>query len=297
MVQMRKIKVAMVCNMSNPMVRNHLPLDDGKLYNGIRKLLGMAPKEEGFHDYAMWNTYFAAEFGKREDVELTIISVHPNMKRLKVSFIENNVNYIFLNHQLANLLKRLIKNREKWVKINPFAKRVKQEINRINPDIVLLMGLENAYYSGTVLGIKNYPVYALCQTIYNNPMRKDPNIDNAETEKMLFHELRYVGVFCKMHYELARKLSPHSNIFRFGGFPTRVELLNPIETVKEYDFVNFAMSMSEGKGYHDSIKALAIVKKSHPEVKLNLIGMCSEVTKAELDQLIKVNYLENNVYV
>ncbi len=299
MEQTSKIKVAMVCNMSNPMVRSHLPLDDGKLYNGFRKLLGMAPKEEGFHDYAIWNTHIAEEFGGRDDVDLTIVAVHSNMKRLKVRFRENNVNYVFMNHQLANLLKRLVKDREKWLKINPFAKRVKREIGRINPDIVLLMGLENTYYSSTVLGITKYPVFALCQTVYNNPTRKqygDICVDNAETELRLFKELKYVGVFCRMHYELARQYSPQSYIFKFG-FPSKTELLNPVETKKEFDFVNFAMSMSLGKGYHDSIKALALVKDRYPEVKLNLIGMCSEHTQKELNDLIDELGLRDNVII
>lgn len=300
MEQVKKIKVAMVCNMSNPMVRSHLPLDDGRYYNQIRKLLRMKPKKEGSNDIAMWNTFFAGEFGKRDDIELTIISVHSSLKKLKVSFKESNVNYVFLNHQWANLIKRIVNNRERWVKLNPFSKIVKREIKRVDPDLVLLMGLENSYYSGTVLGLTEYPVYALCQTVYNNPDRKlygAVNQDNAYTEMLLFNELRYIGVFCKMHYDLVRQLSPQSYILKFGGFPTRAELLKPVEICKEYDFVNFAMSMSLGKGYQDSIKALAIVKNKYPEVKLNLVGMCSAETKSELLKLIETLGLKENVFL
>lgn len=298
MEQVKKIKLAMVCNMSNPMVRSHLPLDDGRFYNGVRKIFGMKSKHEGYHDYAVWNSFFAEEFGKRDDIDLTIVAVHPNIKRLKVSFTENNVKYVFLNYQWANLIKRVVKNKDIWSRINPFAKLARRELNRIKPDLVILMGLENTYYSCIALGIKNYPVYALCQTVYNNPMRSsymEVNLDNAYTEMRLFKELRYLGVFCKMHYELARQHSPQSFIFKFGGFPSKVGLLNPIETTKEYDFVNYAMSMSLGKGYHDSIQALAIVKKQYPRIRLNLIGECSEKTKSELMELIEKNGLQDNV--
>lgn len=297
MEQPRTIKVAMVCTMSNPMVRAHLPLDDGKLYNRIRKVFGMAPKYEGFHDTAPWNTRMAEELGQREDVDLTIIAVHANMKKMKVSFTENNVKYIFLNFQWANLIKRVINNKDRWSRINPFAKIARREINRVKPDLVLLVGLENNYYSCVALGIKKYPVYALCQTIYNNPVRSKYatiNSDNAYTEMRLFNELKYIGVFCKMHYELASKLSPQSYIFKYG-FPCKSELLAPTETTKEYDFVNFAMSMSYGKGYHDSIRALSIVKKKYPLVKLNLIGMCSDDVRKELTDLIIQNGLDDNV--
>ncbi len=294
----KKIKIVMVCNMSNPMVRSHLPLDDGRIFNNLRKILGMAPKEVGFHDYAPWNSHIADDFGGRDDVSLTIVAVHLNMKKLKATFVDNNVKYVFLNFQWANLIKRFFKNIEKWARFNPFAKVVKREIRRINPDMVLLMGLENAYYSGTLLGLKNYPIYGLCQTVYNNPIRQsymEVNKDNSITEMQLFKELQYIGVFCKMHYELVRQYSPHSYVFKFGGFPTSDKLLEPSAIDKEYDFVNFAMVMCKDKGYHDTIQALAIVKRRFPKVKLNLTGSCPEKTKEELKSLIEKYGLEENI--
>lgn len=297
MEQIKILKVVMVCNMSNAMVRSHLPLDDGKIYNMLRRLLGMKPKNEGHNDLAIWNTNIADFFSSRSDIDFTIISVHSSMKRLKVAFTEGNINYIFLNHQWVNLLKRLVKNRERWVRINPLAKKVKKEIDKINPDLVLLMGLENSYYSSTVLGIRKYPLYALCQTVYNNPMRGkygEVNLDNATTEMLLFRELRYIGVYSKMHYELVRDYCPNTYILKYG-FPCKGELLKPSETKKEFDFVNFAMSMDLNKGFHDSIQALAVVKETHNTVKLNLIGACSDIIKEELLKLIEVLGLKDNV--
>ena len=64
---------------------------------------------------------------------------------------------------------------------------------------------------------------------------------------------------------------------------------------KEYDFVNYAMAMSDKKGYSDVVKALAVVKKAYPSVKLNLIGGCTNEYKESLLELIKDCGLEENV--
>ena len=297
MEQIKTMKVAMVCHLSNPTVRRHLPLDNGARFGFLRKLLGLNQWKEGYTDLAPWNASLADDFGKRGDIEFHIISAHPGMKKQRVTFVDNNVHYVFLNHNIASLLKCFVKNKGLWQTINPFAIRVKNEINKINPDLVVLQGTENAYYSSTVLGITEYPVYAMCQTVYNNPSRKEYgmwNAENGETELRLFKELKYFGVYCKMHFELVRQYSPHSYIFKFG-YPQKGILLEPIETYKEFDFINFALSMDSRKGFPDAIQALAIVKKIFPQVRLNLIGKCSDEQLSELKNLISNLDLENNI--
>ena len=84
-----------------------------------------------------------------------------------VSYENQGVHYNFVKCEVATMLKRLIPNAKVWQQMNPMVKDVHRLVYKIKPDIVMLMGTENAYYSGTVLGIKDYPVYILCQTIYN----------------------------------------------------------------------------------------------------------------------------------
>lgn len=154
----KKLKIVWICHFSNEMVRQHLPLDNRKLYNFTRKLLGMPSKEKGYGDVASWNTTLFEYFKLRDDVELTVISAHGGLKKNVVSFFEEGIHYYFVKCDYATLLKRLIKSPSLWHKLNPMRPIVKNIVDKINPNIVALMGAENAYISGTALGLeKKYP--------------------------------------------------------------------------------------------------------------------------------------------
>lgn len=96
-----------------------------------------------------------------------------------------------------------------------------------------------------------------------------------------------------MHYDLYRTFRKDSYNFqwRFGT------TFFPVEQVKEkeFDFVNFANSMIPAKGYPDAIKALAIVKKTHPDVKLNLVGTPTPDDAKLYYDLVQKLGLEDNV--
>lgn len=295
MEQIKKMKVAMICHMSNSQVRSHLPLIRQDFLCGLKRLIGLSPL--WYVDLAMWNQNIADYLSQRKDVDFYIIAPHSGMKKMRVAYKDNNVNYVFLNQHWAGLLKRFVRSKKRWLRINPLAKAVKREIERIAPDIVVLQGTENPYYSSTVLGITKYPVYAMCQTVYNNPDRRKYGMwksENVETELDLFRELKYFGVYCKLHYDLVRQFSPHSFILKFG-YPKTGELLEPIETKKVFDFVNFALTMDARKGFPDAIQAIAIVKKKYPKIRLNLIGQCTEEKMAELITMIEHLGLQENV--
>lgn len=280
------------------MVRKHLPLDNRKFYNIARKALGLQPKGNGYCDLASWNTNFIDNIKNRTDVQLTVISAHSGLKRNVVYFTAENVSYFFVRCEIATLLSYIIKSPAIWHKLNPMRPVVQKIVRDINPDIVALMGAENAYISGTVLGLeKSYPVIFKAQTIYNNPDRPkfgivDPN--NAYVEKLIFDNIKYASVSTKMHYDLYRKFNQTSFNFRWRFGTTYPIEYNP-HIKKEYDFVNFALHMIPAKGYTDAIQALQIVRQKYPDVKLNLIGNPSPEDKQLYLDLVSKNELENNV--
>ena len=287
----------MICHFSNSDVRERLPLDSRRFYALVRRFLGMPTKGKGYGDIAPWDTGIINAFRERDDVDLHVISAHQGLKKRVVSYEDKRIHYNFVRCDIANMLKQLIHNDDLWRKFNPMAMDVHRLVSRINPDIVLLVGLENAYYSSTVLGIKDYPVYGLCQTIYNNPERGlygEVDKKNASTEIAILKQHKYFGVYCRKHYDLLRKLAPDAIIFKYG-FPSNGKLLQPKPCEKTYDFVNFAMSMSNIKGFTDAIEATAIVKRTHPDVRLNLVGGSTAEQKAELTQLVEHLNLQNNV--
>ena len=297
MEQINKIRVAMVCHFSNADVRSHLPLDNRTLYSFLRKTLGLSAKRKGYGDIAPWDTQSIKALSERPDIELHVISAHSGLKKKVVSFVEGNVNYNFVRCDEATMLKYIIKSDSLWLRMNPMTPRVRKLIKKILPDLVVLFGTENAYYSSTMIGIDGFPIYVLQQTVYNNPERRKNNMwdtKNAYTEMQVFQKEKYFGVYCKMHYEFVKKYKPDSYVFKFG-FPSNGFILNPTPIEKVYDFVNFALTLDQRKGAHDSIRAIAIVKKTFPNVKLNLVGGCTEPQKIELQELIKELGVDGNV--
>ena len=288
MQSVNKIKVAMVCHFSNADVRSHLPLDGSrKLYTFVRKMLRMPNKSKGYGDIASWDGSIIRYFRERDDIELHVISAHSGLKRRVVSYEDRGVYYSFVKCDVATMLKRLIPNDALWRRMNPMVKDVHRLVGQIKTDLVLLVGAENAYYSSTVLGLDQYPVYTLCQTVYNNPERVvfgEVDSKNASTEMEIIKEHRYFGVYCKKHFDLLKSIAPDRFIFKFG-FPSTGKLLEPTTCEKQFDFVNFALGMSAKKGYTDAIEALALVKKKFPYVKLNLVGGGSAETKAALQKM------------
>ena len=297
MEQVNRIKVAMICHFSNAEVRSHLPLDDRKFYTFVRKVLGMPTKGKGYGDIAPWDTSTINYFREREDIELYVLSAHSGLKKRVVSYEDQGVHYYFVKCDMATMLKSIIHNDSRWRKINPMVKDVHRLVDHINPDLVLLVGAENAYYSSTVLGFDEYPVYTLCQTVYNNPERAvfgEVDSKNASTEMEIIKEHHYFGVYCKKHYDLLKSIAPDRFIFKFG-FPSSGKLLEPMLCEKQYDFVYFALGMSDKKGFPDAIEATAIVKKTHPDIKLNLVGGGSEEQKAELQKMADDLGVHDNV--
>ena len=291
----KRLKVAMVCHFSNAKVREHLPLDNRRLFRIVRKLLGMPAKGGGYCDVAAWDTYMIEQLRQRSDIELYVISAHAGLKRSVCSFDMEGVEYHFVRCDYATMLKRIIKSPKLWHRLNPMRPVVRRLVGKIQPDVMVLMGAENAYYSGTVLGIEGIPLLVKCQTIYNNPDRgKYCQVDakNAYVEKLIFDGLRYVSVSTKTHERLFRTMNQTAINFKWQ-LGTLYPEVKPAE--KKYDFVNFAMHQVSGKGYTDIVNAMGEVCKKHPDAMLNLIGSGTPEYEAELHELVEKYGMEKNV--
>ena len=299
MEENKKIKVVMICHFSNAEVREHLPLSNGRLYRFMRRVLKLPMKRQGYSDLAPWDSSLIRDFKQRDDIELFVISAHSGLKKRTVSFNMDNVNYLFVRCNVATMLKHIVKKPDLWLRLNPMTPTIVNAVKNYNPDLVLLVGAENAYYSSSVLSINEYPVYVLCQTIYNDPAFKEAGYDNAinaAVERKIFDKVQYVGVFSDKHYNLLKKIPYDKNIFRF-----RFSAENTLEfeerpiADKPIDFINFALQMSFAKGFEDCVKALAIVKKHYPNVKLHLVDGGPDDYRSYLKGLISELGIEKNV--
>ena len=292
---MNRLKVALVCSFSNAKVREHLPLSKRRFYSLGRKLLGLPAKKNGYGDIAGWDSYMIELLRKRDDIDLTVISAHSGLTHRRVSFELEGVHYHFVRIEGATLLKHLISSPALWHKLNPVRPVVRRIVKRTNPDIIALIGAENSQISGTILGIRNIPLIVKCQTIYNNPKRgMSGQVDakNAYIEQLIFKNLKYVAVGTGMHRKLFREFNKDAYNFKWA-LGNLLPAVKHIE--KEFDFVNFAMAMSDKKGFPDAISALAIVSQTHPDVQLNLVGGGTLQDKETLRFKVEALGLENNV--
>ena len=288
----------MICSFSNVEVRNFLPLNHHIVYATLRRFWGLSTKRKGFSDYAQWDTGIIATMAQRNDIELFVFASHGGMKKRKVSFNNNGITYTFFRHEFATMLKHVIKIPSIWRALNPLSREIARCVKAIEPDLVLLCGAENPHYASSVLQIDGYPIYLLCQTIYNSPTMKangSHNPINGDTELRIFEKVDYAGVYCAKHYNELRDLGYKGKIFEFQ-WPIKGEIPKvDMGVEKLYDFVIFANGLSEGKGFHDSIKALAIVRKSYPQIKMNIIDSGPVEMRSELERLIDGLELNDNI--
>jgi glycosyltransferase involved in cell wall biosynthesis len=292
-----KIKVVWICHFSNREIRERLPMAKLRLKNSLKALLGKKSKRD-YSDFAPWVSNLIKEFEKFEDVELHVISPFAGMARGTCEFEKNGVFYHFFKPELPLLNFNVPhwlcwRGRSKYLLSRYF---VKKFMRRIKPDIVNLIGTENPYYSITTLDIKNIPVYVSAQTVYTNPGRAKHG-DNCVSEvwnlELKIHKKeKYYGCAGRMHRDLILNNNPDAIILKMFFPLEKPKQVKPVPKI--YDFVFFAGILKK-KGIEDLIAALAIVKKYKPEVKLNIIGTCSECYMKFLTDKIKVLDLVENI--
>ena len=257
----KKIKVAWICHFSNAEIRKQLPL---------------AQKGIQIADFAPWITCLIQEFEKINDIELHIISPHRGLKSLIYKFHKKNIYYYFFKSDLPIIHKRWPSYFcvDEWTGFLKNRILIRLFINRIRPTIINLHGAENNYYSSSVLGIKNYPIYVSIQGIYNNPIRFNniisPSKARINNEKKIYHQCKYFGIRAPIHINIIKKIAINSYYF-MQFYPTYIPDIQINSQKKIYDFVYFAR-LIHTKGIEELLEAIALIKKEKKHVSLNIIG-------------------------
>ncbi len=294
---MMSIKAVWICHFSNQQIRERLPLSKRIFSNAIRVFLGKNAISYG--DFAPWITNQIYEFEKFDDVELHVIAPHAGLTRFTYEFEMKSVFYHFFKPELPFLLDKIVNKlfgrKQRTFRLNRFI--VKNFLNKINPDIVNLIGTENPYYSITSLDIREYPVFVSAQTVYTNPDFKkfsgEYNQYRWDLELKIHQKEKYFGCAGRMHRDLILNNNPDAFIFQ-NFFPIQ-KPAEVQEVPKKYDFVFFAAGVTYSKGIEDALDALALAKKEKPDVTLNVVGKCAVDYKIKLDIIIEALELSDNV--
>lgn len=291
------MKIVLIAGFSNAEIREHLEFKkDRRWYHWLIRLFGLPARVGEMRDYAPWVPSIILEIERQDDMELHVVGPQIRLKKSMETFQLRGVTYHFYRSEWTSLVRKL--NRYKlWKLLQKSTSYVKQVIDEVHPDLIVLSGAENPATSIGILATDKYPRLCLCQTIYNNPERSQyytPQRLAQDMETDIFCQLQYFGVYCKMHYDLLRYFRPDATIFKFG-YPSKGRLLQPTNVKKEYDFVNFALMHGSRKGTPDSIHALAIVKMKYTNVTLNIVGGCDPSGLEQLKTLVADLGLEENV--
>ena len=291
------MKIILIAGFSNPEIRDHLHFrKDCKWYHRLISWLHLPSRVGEFSDFAPWIPNIIGRIEQEKNIELHVIGPQIRLEQPIEEFQLRDVTYHFYQSEWTSLM-RICNNYRLWKGLQRSTHYVRQVIDEVNPDLIVLSGAENPATSIGILASDKYPRLCLCQTIYNNPERSRyarPKKLIQDMEMDIFHHLNYFGVYSSMHYKLLREFRPEATIFKFG-YPSKGMLLEPSEVKKEYDFVNFALMHGSRKGTPDSIRALALVKQKYPRVTLNIVGGCDQKGMEQLKSLVAELDLEANV--
>lgn len=296
---MKKIKVAMICKSSNPEIRANLKLSDLSFYNFFLKICHQSLIS--YSDFAPWINCITSNCIDYPDIEMHVIMPHQGVLEKGRTFEIDSV-YYHVFREKPNLILQAINRRylhDRFVKYSRNYRRIQKIVDSINPDLIVLVGAENPSYSGSVLEISNKPILLLCQTVFNNEEFKSfysrSNFEfRCKIEGEIIKKTPYIGCYSDKHAKLLRENPDVRYLFEFHWPNSKKEVEIP-QDEKKYDFINFANTMSSQKGYHDSVLALAKVKKLYPDVKLVLVNHGPMRVQNELEAIINENGLQDNV--
>lgn len=293
------LKVVWICEFSNKEVRDKLHIEKYSIYAMTKKLFN----KQYLIDFGVWNTNGIKELEKFNDIELHVISHHFFLKEKVDSFKLRNINYHFFRLEGDNLFSTIKRKLCPKTKTNYYknCQKINQIIERIQPDIVHLIGAENPHYSSSVLSLDDkYPLLVSLQTLMSDPdfLKNYPISEElynyrCDIEKKVLKKSDYICTISKKYQEIIlNNINPNAKFLKLKLAVG--EDLKPIANIKKiYDFVYFAKDINKASDY--AIEAFAIAKKKYNNIKLNIIGSYGADFKDILENRIKELGIENSV--
>jgi glycosyltransferase involved in cell wall biosynthesis len=285
------MKVVWICHFTNEEVQKYI-----KLYG----------KRE---EFAPWIPNLIRGFESLNDIDLHVISPHFLINKF-TKFKLRKVNYYFIPAGVPILHK----NYPNFLPLNAFCnyflfnRRVKKIVTKINPDIINLIGAENAYYSSSILQFdKIYPVIVTIQGFIseiksNNVSLK--NIFRAKTEIEILKRFKYfIG-----EEDSEKYIKRFNNSFNFflAYFPTNETLIEKVNSEfdnnKQFDCIYFGRLDDTNKGTIEFVNIINETKNLFPQIKAVMIGhgssnyICKQINKLNCENNVQIfNFAKNQL--
>ena len=300
MKEREAIRVAYICHFSNKAVHDALPL---RLSWKDRLLLRLRkkPVSTNVEDSAIWNTNAIEELKKlRDEIELHVIAPYPFLAEPTYEYEDDGVSYHFYRDD-DNLGAFMQRNVFKFIKLSyrRERKRIMSYIERIQPDVVHIVGAENPYYSLAALDIpKDIPLIVQLQTLLNDPsfeknymMGHEYYEYRREIELAVIRRADYIGTSVAQFINLIKKQLDSPRFLKVVlalGEPVDVSVGE-----KKFDFVYFAADIRKAADY--AVEAFILASESHPGITLDIVGGYLPDFRQQLEARLAENNLLGQV--
>lgn len=255
---MNKLKIVWICHFANEEIQGKLPL------------------WKKTDEFASWIPNVIKGLELRDDIELHVISPHEYLKH-QFSLVSNNVCYHFIPYGIPIIHRHwpTIFRYDIFTDFSFFRGRVKNLIREIHPDLINLIGAENAYYSSSIFDFKGkYPILITIQGFISQMKRAltltSPLSKRIEIEERILGEFNFFAG----EQDSSTYISSFNKNYAFYRlyFPVNESLIFEIEDKeKRYDCIYYGR-LSKEKGVEDFIKVIAELKVEIPKVKAIIIG-------------------------
>lgn len=287
-----KIKVVWLCHFSNAFVHERLDLGYSWLMKAIRKLIHK-PLSTEVPEFAIWITNAIREFEKIDEVELHVVSPYPHLISNTQEFVANGIYYHFFHDESDSLIDLFYRNlfHPKHKKYKRNRKLISSIIDKIQPEVVHLIGAENPYYSMGLLDVSQGIVtIAQLQTLMNDPgFKENYPIDSltfqyrAEVERKVIEKADFIGAPVQKYRNVILNTIKPNAVFLMTGLALKEP--NYIESCeKQYDFVYFAANINKAADL--AIEAYAIACKQKSSITLDIIGEFSDEYRKNLEKIL-----------
>ena len=300
----KKLKVAWVCQVSNPEIRENLTYSRNIVDMVLRKVMH---KPRRLDDYSQWVTNAIDEFKSFDDIEVHVISLHTHINKKVIDFQKDGVIYHFFKSEddVTVLGKFVNKLTGKFVSSNYDKNRkvINEILAKIKPDVIHLYGAESPQYGAFALDVdvEKTPLLVSLQTLMSDPeFKKNYPISEksyesrAGMERKILAHVRYIGTTIKEFRDfILREINPDAIFLDTKLLVGEKPHLEKCE--KSFDFVYFSFNINKAADL--AIEAFAIAKKSHPEIKLLVVGDYDDDFKLKLDTRIAELGIDENVEI
>ena len=288
-----KIKVAYVCQVSNPEIRENLTFSKNIVDLALRKIMH---KPRHIDDYGQWITNAINSLKNCEEIELHIISLHSHIDRKVIEFQKDGVFYhIFKSEDDKTALGKYVNKLRGAYESSNYDKNrkvINGILQKINPDIIHLYGAEAPQFSAFALDVDvdKTPLIVSLQTLMSDPdFKKNYPISDeayacrAGLESKILAHARYLGSSVEVFKNIIwRDINPQAvflNIKLFVGEKPHLD-----ECEKKYDFVYFALNINKAADL--AVEAFLVARQSHPELSLLIVGDYDEDFKHQMEERI-----------